>query len=180
MVSSATGRPGVVRRSRRAAAAIRRRQGRPRQATSLPLVRKESPLRQPSERVANWHALSHGEVTNRCAEPRKMSLGVQLITWRSRGLKDRKKITIEGAKNTKDKKAGRGYWDGSNEDGRIGCGFVIKAVDKGSWITISKVAVPLKACTAMAAEIAGAGMLTGVLDLLFDKKTQPRKPKQLH
>ena len=38
------------------------------------------------------------------------------------------------------------------------------------WITISKIAVPRKTCTAMAAEIAGARVLTGLLDLLFDKK----------
>ena len=55
---------------------------------------------------------------------------------------------------------------------------MIKAVDKAFdtelWITISNIAVPLKACTAMAAEIAGASMLTAVLDFLFDKK-QSRK-----
>ena len=41
------------------------------------------------------------------------------------------------------------------KDGRSGCGIVIKAVDGEKCITISKMAVPLKACTAMAAEITG-------------------------
>ena len=37
-------------------------------------------------------------------------------------------------------------------------------------MTISQIAVPLKACRAMAAEITAGSMLTGVLDLSFDKK----------
>ena len=52
-------------------------------------------------------------------------------------------------------------------DGRCGCGGVIKGVDKDTWITISKIAVPLKTCTAMAAKIAGASVLTGILDLVL-------------
>ena len=37
------------------------------------------------------------------------------------------------------------------------------------WITISKIAVPLKASTAMAAEVVGAGVLTGIVDLVLGK-----------
>ena len=47
---------------------------------------------------------------------------------------------------------------------------MIKDVDRKYWITISKIAMPLKACTVMAAEIIGVSVLTEVLDLLFDKK----------
>ena len=45
----------------------------------------------------------------------------------------------------------------------------MKAVDRENWITISNIAVSLKVGTAMAAEIAGASMLTGAPDLLLDK-----------
>ena len=47
---------------------------------------------------------------------------------------------------------------------------MIKDVDQVKWITTSKIAVPLKTCTAMAAEIADASVLTSLLDLFFDKK----------
>ena len=50
------------------------------------------------------------------------------------------------------------------------CGVLIKAVDRGNWIAIRKFAVPLKACTATASEIAGVSVLTAVLDVLSGKK----------
>ena len=57
-------------------------------------------------------------------------------------------------------KTGRRY--GSKKTGgRSGCGVVIKGVDRDKWITISEMAVPLKACTAMAAEVMGASVPTG-------------------
>ena len=34
-------------------------------------------------------------------------------------------------------------------DGRSGYGVVIKGVDRDTWITFSKIAVPLRMCTAM-------------------------------
>ena len=37
---------------------------------------------------------------------------------------------------------------------KSGCGVVIKGVDREGWVTISKIAVPLKVGTAMAAEVA--------------------------
>ena len=56
--------------------------------------------------------------------------------------------------------------DGSNNRyGSSGCGIVVKAGDREKWITISKVAVPLKACTAMATEITGCCVWTDFLDL---------------
>ena len=45
---------------------------------------------------------------------------------------------------------------------------MIKGVDRDKWITTSKNGEPEKARTAMAAEIVGAPVLTGILDL-FDK-----------
>ena len=79
-------------------------------------------------------------------------------------------ITTEGGRNTEEWKAVSGYWDGSKKtDGRSGCGVVTKGIDRDMWITISKIAVHLEACTTMAAEIAGASVLTGLHDLLFDK-----------
>ena len=59
----------------------------------------------------------------------------------------------------------RAFWDGSSKsNGRRGCGLVIKGVDRDRWITISKIAVPVGLCTAMAAEVMGACVLTGILD----------------
>ena len=52
--------------------------------------------------------------------------------------------------------------------GRSGCG-VLQGLDRDRWITISKIAVPLKACTAMAADAAGASILTVILDLVLRK-----------
>ena len=40
------------------------------------------------------------------------------------------------------------------------CGVVIKGVDR-KWMRVSKFAVPSKVCTAMAAEVVGASVLTG-------------------
>ena len=83
----------------------------------------------------------------------------------------RRKFTTEGVKNAEEWKAVRGCWDGSKKKvmaEAVG-GDVIKAVDRENWMAISKIAVPLNVCTAMAAEIAGASMLTGALDLLLEK-----------
>ena len=46
---------------------------------------------------------------------------------------------------------------------------MIKGVDRDRWVTINKISVPLKVGTAMAAEVAGVCVLTGVLDLVFNK-----------
>ena len=53
--------------------------------------------------------------------------------------------------------------------GKSGCGVVIKGVDRERWVTISRIAVPLKVGTAMAAEMIGVCVLTGTLDLVFHK-----------
>ena len=50
-----------------------------------------------------------------------------------------------------------------------GCGVVIKGVHRERWVTISKIAIPLKVGAAMAAEIAGACVLTGIIDRIFCK-----------
>ena len=47
---------------------------------------------------------------------------------------------------------------------------MITAVDQGSWITVSKISVLLKASTVMAAEVAGANILPDFLGLLFGQK----------
>ena len=46
-------------------------------------------------------------------------------------------------------------WSGDQKAGR------------GRWVTISRIAVPLKVGTAMAAEMMGVCLLTGILDLFF-------------
>ena len=66
-------------------------------------------------------------------------------------------------------KAVKGFWDGWCKDhGKSGCGVFIKGVDRGRWVTISRIAVPLKVGTAMAAEIMGVCVLTVILDLIFN------------
>ena len=45
----------------------------------------------------------------------------------------------------------------------------VVVVDRDKWITISKIAVPLKACTAMATKVVGASVLTGISDLVLEK-----------
>ena len=67
-------------------------------------------------------------------------------------------------------KAITGFWDGSFKDnGRSGCGIVIKGVDREKWVTIGKIAVPLKVSAAMAVEVVGVRVLTSVLDLILCK-----------
>ena len=46
---------------------------------------------------------------------------------------------------------------------------MIKGVDRERWVTISRIAVPLKIGTAMAAEMTCVFVLTGILDLVFHK-----------
>ena len=80
----------------------------------------------------------------------------------------KRNITIEKRDNTENWKAVRGGWDGSTKtDGRSGCVVVIEGMDQDKWITNSKIAVPWKTCAGMAAEVAGASVLTGILDLVL-------------
>ena len=77
-----------------------------------------------------------------------------------------------GIMNSETWKAVREYCDGSKKDtGCSGHGVVIKAVDRECWITINKIAVPLKVSTALATEIAVASVLTEVLNLSVEKKS---------
>ena len=55
-------------------------------------------------------------------------------------------------------------------NGCSGCGIVVTAVDMESWITISEIAAPLKASTAMATEVAGVRNLIEVRDLRVEKE----------
>ena len=75
-----------------------------------------------------------------------------------------RKITVDKGNNTQ-------KLDGSKRtDGRCGCGVVIKGVDRDK--SMSKIAVPLETCTAMAAEVVGASGLTGILNLVLGKNHQ--------
>ena len=66
---------------------------------------------------------------------------------------------------------GKSLWDGSSKNnGRSGCGVVIKGGDRDKWITISKVAVPMGVGTALAAEVMGVCVCScGNIDLVFHK-----------
>ena len=90
----------------------------------------------------------------------------KLITGSTWKPKDRQMI-VDRNKNTETWKVVRGIWDGSsNDNGTIGCGVVIKEVDRDRWVTISKIAVPLKVGTAMTAEVKGVCVLTEIPDLV--------------
>ena len=76
-------------------------------------------------------------------------------------------------------KAIRGFWDGSfKDDGRSGCGIVIKGVDREKWVTINKIAVPLKVGAAMAAAVIGVCVLTSVLGLILCKSLSVQNVNQ--
>ena len=86
--------------------------------------------------------------------------------WAGIGAQGRRKIGRKDVPTTW--KAIRGFWDGSfKDDGRSGCGIVIKGVDRQKWVTICKIAVPLKVGAALAAEVIGVCVLTSVLDLIL-------------
>ena len=56
-------------------------------------------------------------------------------------------------------KAVKGFWDSSSKNnGRSGCGVVTCGVDRDGWVTIGKIAVPLKVGT-------GHGIRSDVCDL---------------
>ena len=90
--------------------------------------------------------------------------------WVKNATRGNGKLVIDRRDATTTWKAVRGFWHGSFEDNdRSGCGIVIKGVDRGKWVTISKIAIPVKADAAMAAEIAGVCVLASILDLIFCK-----------
>ena len=49
------------------------------------------------------------------------------------------------------------------------CGVIIKGADRDAWVTISKIAVPLRTCSAMTAEVVGACILTETPDMILNK-----------
>ena len=64
----------------------------------------------------------------------------------------------------------KGFWDGSCKDNeKGGCGLVVKGVDKENWVTISKIELPLRVHTAMAADMTGECLLIGVLNLILNR-----------
>ena len=84
--------------------------------------------------------------------------------WANIGAQGQRKIVLDKRDISESWKALKGYWDGSFKDnGKSGCGVVIKGVDRERWVAISKIAVPLKVGSAMAAEVAGVCVLTGIL-----------------
>ena len=57
-------------------------------------------------------------------------------TWVNKGAEGQVKMWVDG-QNIK------GHWDGSaREDGSIGCGVVIRSVDRVEWFTVCEVALP--------------------------------------
>ena len=84
------------------------------------------------------------------------------------GAEGRRKINVYKGNNSERWKAVKGFWDGSSKNnGKSGCGVVIEGVDWEKWITTSKIAVPLGTGTAMAAEVVGVCVLTGILVLVL-------------
>ena len=90
--------------------------------------------------------------------------------WATLGADRQRKTIVDKSNNTERWKAVTGFWDGSSKNnGRSGCGFVIKRADEDKWITISKIAVHLGIGTAMAAEVMGVCVLTSIVDLVLHK-----------
>ena len=58
---------------------------------------------------------------------------------------------------------------GSKAKGKFGCGVIIKAADRGAWRTITKIALPLGTDSAMTAEVLGACILVGAMDLILNR-----------
>ena len=86
--------------------------------------------------------------------------------WADIGAHGRRKIDICRKDVPTTWKAIRDIWDGSfKDDGKSVCGIVIKGVDRQKWVTVSKIAVPLKVGAAMAAEVFGVCVLRSVRDL---------------
>ena len=78
----------------------------------------------------------------------------------SGGAERHRKMRVEKGDNTENWKGTRGFLDGNKKtEGKSG----IEGVDKS--ITIGIIAVQMTSCTAMAAEIVGASVSSGILDL---------------
>ena len=84
------------------------------------------------------------------------------------GAEGQRHIIIDKGSNTERWKAVRAFWDGSSKNnGRSGCGVVIKGVDRNKWITVKNIAVPLGIGLAIAAEVVGVCVLMGILDFVL-------------
>ena len=90
--------------------------------------------------------------------------------WANVEASGKKEIVVDKGSNVEKWKTVQGFCDGScKENGRSGCGVVILGVDREKWVTISKIALPLRECTDMAAETTGVCSLMGVLNLILNK-----------
>ena len=85
--------------------------------------------------------------------------------WADMGTQVRRKIDIHRKNVTTPWKAIRGFWDGSfKDDGKSGCGIVVKGVDRQRWVTaVLKVEQPWRR------KFFGVCVLTSVLDLILCK-----------
>ena len=71
---------------------------------------------------------------------------------------------VDKDNNTERWKAVKGVWDGSSKNnGKSCCGV------RDKWITITKIAVPLGIGTAMAADVVGVSVLSGILISSYTK-----------
>ena len=80
-----------------------------------------------------------------------------------------RKTTVEKGGNHERWKAVREFWDSSKKKkGR--CRWLRncdqRSRQKKKWITIRKIAVPLEVCSGLSAEVAGACIMTGILNLV--------------
>ena len=74
--------------------------------------------------------------------------------WRAMGYRD-----MEGGE--------RLLGSSPKDNGKSGCG-VVKGVDRDKWVTITRIPVPLRVGTGMAAEVMGVCVLTKILHLVFN------------
>ena len=72
-------------------------------------------------------------------------------------------MIVEKREKLKTARRCEAFWDGDKKtNGRIGCGVVIPGVDSDKWITIHKIAVPLRMVAAMATEVVGVCVRAGI------------------
>ena len=82
--------------------------------------------------------------------------------------KDRGKLLLTEKEMLTHGRQSKDFWDVSGKDnGKRECGVVIKGVDRERWVTRRRSGGLLKVGTAMAAEMIGVCVLTGILDLVF-------------
>ena len=109
-----------------------------------------SSIRQKFKQLIAW---------KKTANPQRWDIFRKHIQEADRGAEGQRKVVFDRKSNA----------DSCKDNGKSGCGVVIKGVDRERLVMISRIAVPLKIGTAVAAEMTDVCVLTGIPDLVFHK-----------